>query len=300
MRHGRPVAPFLRVSDETVDPGPWRLGDDQGELADRLEYWDPDTNLLLQRQLLVDLDRLKDETHLGGGCRLDVASLWRSDRTRLRAAGTPVPLDEHHGLVAVSVALEVPGGLVGGTLEVRTVVVRGDDDLDAPSYVARRAGAILWEDRVLVDLEGGSARFPVTVLDFSTLPGVHPDAAWALDWSPHELGQPVLGALRLLVNARNDVVVRAVTTGNEDPVAPIVSSAIRYDVARTLVYGALMSDEFRAARSSFETDSVGRMLSDLLDRYWPGVDTATLSARLHDVPHRLNAELQAGVGLLAP
>jgi len=300
MRHGRAVVPFLRIPAGVVDPGPWHLGDEHEALGDRLEHWDPDTELVLQRQLVVDLDVVRGETRVEDGCRLDVASIWRSDRTRRRGASTPVPLEEDHGLVAIAVALTVPGRLVGGALELRTVIARGENALDVPPYVARRAGAVLWQDRVVVDLEGGAARFPVTVADFSTLPGLHPDAAWALDWSPHDLDQPVLGALRLLVNARNDVVVRAVTTGTDDAAGAIVSSAIRYDVARTLVHGALMSEQFEEQRSSFEADSVGRMLSEMLDRYWPGVDTATLAARLRDVPHRLDAELQAGVGLLAP
>jgi hypothetical protein len=42
------------------------------------------------------------------------------------------------------------------------------------------------------------------------------------------------------------------------------------------------------------------MLSDLLDRLWPGTDSAALAARLGDAPHRLESELQIRTELLAP
>jgi hypothetical protein len=151
---------------------------------------------------------------------------------------------------------------------------------------------------VRVVLEGEAARFPVTVVDFGKLTGIATEAPWCLEWYPHDLDQPVLGAMRLFVNERNEAAVDAVVDAVE-PGSAAVASAMRFDVARALVDGALRNEDFVQSPREFEPDTVGRMLCELLERFWPGVDPATLAGRLAATPHRLESELQAAVGLLA-
>ncbi len=293
-----PVPPFLVAAEESVQPGPWRLAGDQENLGGRLDHWDSDLTLCLYRGVLVDLDLLRDSSGATGLADMALAVVWRSDRTRLRGAGTPVALDCYEGTVALSVAVDIPGRIAGGSLELQTMVVRTAEAPDATPIVARRAGSVLWRDRVLIALEGDAARFPVTVVDFQSLPGFDPCAAWALEWSPHDLNQPVLGAIRLLVNARSAALVAALGDEN-DPARVTIGSMVRFDVARSLVHGVLANDEFVSGPREFEPDSVGRMLGDLLDRYWPGADLPGLAGRARTAPHRLDAELQARTGLLA-
>jgi hypothetical protein len=42
------------------------------------------------------------------------------------------------------------------------------------------------------------------------------------------------------------------------------------------------------------------MIEDLIGRYWPGVSPGVLARRLAEAPHRLESDLQAATGLLAP
>jgi hypothetical protein len=49
---------------------------------------------------------------------------------------------------------------------------------------------------------------------------------------------------------------------------------------------------------SFEEGSVGRMLFELLAMCWPGMPVKALVTRSHDDPGRLEAELQAHLGVL--
>jgi hypothetical protein len=298
MKRTDPVAPFLRADPESVAAGPWSLAGG-GELDDRVDHWDPFLVLHIERQVTVEIDRLLTST---GGLEpgaLVAAALWRSSRTRLKGPGMSVPLGEDRGESTITLAMDVPGIEAGGNLELQTLLMLAGETPRRSPIGAHRAGSVLWSDRFVLSLEGDAARFPMTVDDFAALHGIAADAPWSLEWYPHDLDQPVLGAMRLLVNSRNSIVVEAVG----DALAPesaAVASAIRFDVARALVHGALRNEEFVKGPREFEPETIGRMLSDLLDRYWPGVEPAALAARLAEAPHRLESELQAASGLMGP
>ena len=297
MKRSEAVAPFLCADADSVQPEQWILVGAGEWLDGRIEHWDPDLVLRLERQITVNIDVLLSSTATLTSEGLAVAAAWRSDRTRLKGPGALVSLTGRAGEVTVSLPLDVPGRLSGGSLEVQTLVVRTSEGTGMGPLSARRAGSVLWSDRAVVALEGAAARFPVTVLDFGGLVGVATEAPWALEWYPGDLAQPVLGAMRLLINSRNRAVVEAVS-GETEAEAATITSMIRFDVARNLVHGALRNEEFVHGEREFEPDSVGRMLSRLLDRHWPGADPATLARRLDETPHRLESDLQCGAGLM--
>ena len=277
---------------------PWLLAESEQRVGERVEHWDPDLTLRLNRTVVVDVDAVLASTGIVSADPLAIAAVWKSDRTRLRGPGMSVPLGGRSGEIRISLSLDVPGHLAGGTLETRTVLIRTEGDEKESPIVARRAGAVLWSERVSVALEGSAARFPVTVLDFSAVLGLAGDAPWALEWSPRDLDQPVLGAMRLLVNSGVQRVVEAIS-GSDDAENRSIASMVRFDLARSLVHGALSEEEFVQGTREFEADSVGRMLTNLLDRYWPGVAPEVLARRLAETPHRLESDLQARTGLLA-
>lgn len=298
MKRGGPVAPFRVLATDGVRADPWLLADSGSVLAARIEHWDPDLILRLDRRITVDVDSVLSETGVESADRLALAAAWRSDRTRLRGAGMSVPLRGRQGETAVSLSVDIPGQLAGGSVEIRTVLVLTTEGRGADPIVARRPGSILWSDSAAVALEGAAARFPVAILNFAEIPGLADDAPWALEWSPRDLDQPVLGALRLLVNGAVPAVVKAVS-GGDDPECEVIASMVRFDVARALVHGALSQEDFVLGAGEFEPDSVGRMLQDLLEQYWGGVGVETLARRLTEMPHRFESELQAKAGLLA-
>lgn len=298
MRRAEPVAPFRQAAVDSVRVDPWRFAESEERLRDRAEHWDPDLTLRLNRTVVVDVDAVVTSTGVASADRLAIAAVWKSDRTRLRGPGMSVPLGGRSGEIRISLSLDVPGHLAGGTLEIRTVLIRTEGDEEESPIVARRAGAVLWSERVTVALEGSAARFPVTVLNFSEVPGLAGDAPWALEWSPRDLDQPVLGAMRLLVNSGVPRVVEAISR-SDDTENRSIASMVRFDLARSLVHGALSEEEFVQRTREFEADSVGRMLTNLLDRYWPGVAPEMLARRLVETPHRLESDLQAKTGLLA-
>lgn len=287
-----PAPPFLRPSSDAIRPGPW-TDEALDPLPDRLDDWDPYTDLSLERELVIDLQRVREESGLGRAATLAVVATWTSSSTRLSGGGPAVELGSIASPVRVEIGLGVPGRRAGGVLTIRTALVLRAPDPGAPPIVARRPGSVLWSDARPVQLEGSAARFPVTAVRFSALPGLPDAAAWVLDWRPEELDEPATSALRLLINADREDVVAALRTGGAAPGAEALRSFVRLDVARALIHAALRSDLFVGGSERWDEESLGRLLVDLVGRVWPGIPPRTLATRLADDPARIDGEIQA-------
>ena len=148
-----------------------------------------------------------------------------------------------------------------------------------------------------MDLEGGAARFPVTPADFTSIARLPDHGSWALEWDSEALEAPLLGAMRLLVNTEQASFIEALRSGGSDALRTLTRSFVTYDVARSLVHGALRLREIRRDAEKFEEGSVGRMLFELLASCWPGIPVATLARRRIDDPARIDAELQQYLGV---
>lgn len=287
-----PAPPYLLPSDDAVVVEPWRT-EDGSEIGDRLEHWDPYTDIVLVQVVTVDIDGVRTACQLGPDSALAVTASWVSSRTRLGAEGRTVELGTLGGRVRAFVEVRVPGVISGGRLDLRTRLVLRHSGSDPSPISPTRPGAILWTQGSRIDLEGSAARFPVTPADFTLSPRLPDNGAWALEWNPEALGDPVLGSMRLLVNSCEESLIAAIRSGSPDPRATLLRSFITYDVARSLVYGALRNAALVEQPDRFEDGSVGRMLVELLASCWPGIPVVVLAARGRDDPARLEAELQA-------
>jgi hypothetical protein len=288
---------YLVPADDVASASPW-TDQDGRELPETLDHWDPFTELVLSRALTVDLDKLREQCRVGTDSAFAVIASWRSpNRTRLGGAGERVDLGALDGLVRASVSLIVPGPESGGRLDLTTRLVLRTPGSGPSPISPKRPGAVLWTETERVALEGGSARFPMTAVDFASLARVPDDAAWYVDWDQEDLEAPVLGGLRLLLNSRQPRIISAVRTATDDPAATIVRSLILCDVARHLVRSGLDNETFVDAPDIFAEESVGRLLSDLIATVWPGMPVVSLRARAIHEPARLDAEIQAVLGL---
>ena len=214
----------------------------------------------------------------------------RSDRTGLRIVGTPATVDAANG-VDVHIAVHVRGDALGGTMTVSTGLVWVAGARLGP-LAPGLPGSQLWSDEFRCALEGLAARFPISPVAFSSLPTLDPDAAWTLDWEPTQLDDPVLGAVRLLVNTEHPRVRESVVSGSREPGADVVRALIHFDVARTLVTSALENPEFVERVDAYPDESVGRTIADLIRSHW-NESPAALAARHSRYPRRFEMELQA-------
>lgn len=291
------AAPYLLPSETAVVGHAWAT-EDGSPIGDRFEHWDPHTNLAIVRVMEVDLDAVREGCGLGRDATFALVASWHSSRTRLAGNGEPVELGNAAGLVRVALPLTVPGVDAGGRLDLRTrLVLRAAGG--SPSVISpRRVGATLWTDETRVALEGSAARFPITATEFGDGTGLPEEAAWALEWNVDDLDAPVLGGLRLLINAGHPEVLAALRTGSSDPRSSAVRSFVMFDVARSLVEAALSNERFVEDPEVFEVGSVGRLLHELLTLCWPGVPLPALVERNRATPARVAADLQAHLELL--
>lgn len=290
--------PYLLPPDESVDAEPWRTPDG-AQLPDRLDHWDPFTEVEATRSLTVDVDLVRSACRLPDDTTLAVVASWRSDRTRLSGGADPVELGAMDGTLRVPIEITVPGSTSGGRVELVTEVVLRSAGSGPSPLSPRRPGAVLWRDRAHLVVEGAAARFPLTAVEFESIPRLPAQGLWALDWSAEDLEAPVSASLRLLVNSRDGGVLDALRSGSSDVRSGVIRGFVVYDVARTLVEGALSSEPFVAGPESYQEGTLGRMLFELLASAWPGVPVEALARRLRDDRPRLDAELQAHLGVVS-
>lgn len=290
-----PVPTYLVPERSIVAAEPWTTITGAEALA-TVDHWDPATDLTLTRVLTIDTDELRSQCGLGRSSGFAVSSSWRApNRTRLGDVGEVIELGDRQGLLRVVVSVCVLGSCAGGRVDLRTRLVLRSPGHDPSPVAPARPGSILWHDVHRLQLEGGAARFPMAVVDFRTIANIPDTAAWYLDWNAEELGMPVLGGVRLLLNGSNELIVDIARTGSTHPAMLTVRSLIIGDVARQLITSALKNDEFIDHRNSFADESVGRMVSDLIAAVWPGRSAAQLRDRFQQLPARFEAEIQAAL-----
>ncbi|WP_245906201.1 hypothetical protein [Mycolicibacterium palauense] len=135
-------------------------------------------------------------------------------------------------------------------------------------------------------------------MDFREIPNYPDDAAWLLEWESDELEAPVLGGMRLLVNSSHETLPEMLRSGSSDARSGLLRAFVTFDVARSLVVGALASEHFVEDPESFESGTIGRMLFELISTCWPGAQLSALQARSIDDAARFEAELQARFGVI--
>jgi hypothetical protein len=292
------ATPYLLPPPDTVTADAWRTSDGV-ELGDRLEHWDPFTDVCVVRAITVDVGAIRETCRLPRDAALALTAGWRSDRTRLAGAGPPVELGVLGGMLRVPVTLEIPGPSVGGRVELSTSLVLRTVGTDASVISPRRPGAILWTEVRSILFEGSAARFPLTAVDFKNVPRLPEAGLWALEWDRDDLEAPVSASLRLLVNAGDAALLEAIRSGSNDARAISLRRFITYDVAQSLIDGALTNERFVEGPESFGDGTLGRMLFELIASCWPGIPVSALRRRMIEDPSRLRADLQAHLGVFA-
>lgn len=294
---GTATVPYLLPPDDAVQAEPWTDHTDQ-QLGDRLEHWDPHTTLELNRAVTVDLDTVRYSCRLTEDACFALTTTWHASATRLADGPEPVELADLAGTVAAELAMIIPPERIGGRLDLTTRLVLRHPGTRPTAISPTIPGTTLWFDRHRVAVEGSAARFPVTASDFTATP--FPDSSgWALEWNSQDLNAPLLGTLRLLVNAAQPNLVAALRSGSSDPRASGTRAFIAYDVARTMLEGALRNTEFLDNPYSFDDGTVGRAAADLLSACLPGTDARSAATLAAENPARLSTAIQSHLGTTA-
>ncbi|MFI1537588.1 hypothetical protein [Streptomyces anandii] len=290
----RRVLPYRIPSEDVVAAEPWRLVVDDGEvpLPDALSDWDYQMDLRLRRSVRIDMDRARQQSGLSTDAPLMLSTVWTATGSNLSGPAQLRPLPGA-GTATAEFDVQLLGADLGGLLVLDTALVLASRLADARPSSPRRAGSVLWSDRVKLRLQGDAPQFPMAVIDFART-SFPDDAAWHLQISGG-LEHATMGALLLLVNERNTVTSTAFQNAAKPrPTDRIVLSAVYADAARIMIEHALAHDDFTEG-VDFPDGSLGATLLSLFDQLFPGQLIADIRLRQRQSPALFASDLQAAV-----
>lgn len=276
--------------------GDWvRISDDRSEVLGNLfPIWEPAVSINTFVPIKVDVLGIFEDCNLEPDARLQLGAVWSSSGTMLRGRGDLIDLNSADNGKELRLGVKVDGTKLAKSLDLSLQLILAAPNDHPRPFAPKLPGSILWQsDFHHVILEGEGARFPVEVIGFSY--SMYPDdAAWVLHWDPHNLHQTILGDVRLYFNAKHERVIQAVSNNKLEDFD--LREAIRFDVARTLIYGALSNEEFLENPDGFENGSVGSAIRNMLYLYFPGLsisDIQSNSEQEQTFEPKLQAKLRA-------
>jgi len=273
--------PYLTPRMDRIEVSDWyRLdGDESIPLGELLEDWDAAVDIHMKVAARIDLDGIYEDCQLSPDAQLRFAASWHSAGTGLRGKASAVDLNKSHHSVPLDIKVKVRGTDIAKTLNVALCLVLVSPGTPRSGLTPRLAGSILWQRNKHVLLEGESARFPVELVDFAAKSWAVPsNAGWFLQWDPDDLSQTILGDIRLYLNANHAVVSKAIN--GKEPEDHIVREMIFFDVARSLVVGALANDDFVQDASQYPNGTVGAAVRDILENRFQGRSFSSLRSQM--------------------
>lgn len=257
--------------------------------------WDYDTTLSLFRPLTIDGARARRTSGLVDGSELDLSVQWFASSSALRGRAWRCPVPAVDGFEA-AVAFDLPGGDLGGTLELVTSITLRTAASGSSAAAAARPGSVLWSDRLRVLLQGDNTLFPIAPADFHDLP--YPTGA---GWYLHideDLEAAALGSLLLLVNERHDVVMQALDTAASPTEADRrVLSTLRSDVLRVMVEQALTHEDL-SDEVEYPSGSLGALLLHVVRNAFPSFSLEAMRRERRTAPALFSSRIQAASNLL--
>jgi hypothetical protein len=273
----------------------WQLksGDAAIELPDHHENWDPTVDLEVSRKITVDGARLRDECALVDDVRLRLLGGWHSENARTKHFPWRYDLRLPNRFEG-TIEFRIPGAEVATSIDLIVGAVLVAKERRQPLVAASVPGSWLWKDVQELRLEQTHGRFPMEWTDFGRS-GLPAEAPWYLDWPSQDWDAPLLGALRLRLNATNPAMRNVMELPETDGKRQIAIRSAILDVAKQLVIAALGSDDFVENHASCPEGSVGFSIRLLIAMAFQGESMATLRTRLRDHAGNFHMQLQAAV-----
>lgn len=265
------VRPFAMASEDSVRfSKPWHQLRTDGEdqlLGAAIEDWDYMTVLRLNSELDIGRTEALERAHLGPKSELTIVISAGSSATKVRR---PVWLQALSGAKTqrLSVEIELPGDELGGRLDLITQLVVSKPD-PADELAPTAIGSTIWREKHSVFLEGSAPQFPTESGDLSQPPYRCAHAAWVLEVIADDIEMPAAAAVRLIINDTHPL-MRRILEGDSSPECVTALETIRWDVARQLVELALTDDVFLEHDGTFEEDTLGSLLMNVININFPG------------------------------
>lgn len=276
--------PYVVPLRESVRFGPWLIRQ-QGEwvtASSEFEGWDPGSDVLLRREVSLDVEAVVGRTLIPAGASLAVVTSWVSSGVNMSGEAGRTAVSRHDSFLH---EVRLPGSQVGGTVLLKTALLLADAVPFRPG-VAHLPGSVFVSDQFRLALEGSAAMFPVAIVDFAHT-SHDSDASWHLAASS-DLEAPFMGRFQLKVNSRDRELVAAI--GAEQPTERQVAliEEMRHQVAMLLLeYAQLCDLDGSVTGGEFYPDSVGDALARVLSS--AGGERVTSPTGDHTVAERRSA-----------
>lgn len=291
----RDVRVPFRQAVTPAEMGPWqfKIGDATIDLPENHENWDPTIDLDVSRKIIVDGSRLRDESALVDDVRVRLLAGWHSENARTKHFPWRYDLRLPNRFEG-TVEFRIPGADVATSVDIIVGAVLVGRERRQPLVAATVPGSWLWKDVQELRLEQTRGRFPMEWTDFKRS-GLPTEAPWYLDWPSQDWEAPLLGALRLRLNATNPAMRNIVELPEMDEKRQIAIRSAILDVAKQLVIAALGSDDFIENHASCPEGSVGFCIRLLVAMAFQGESMMTVRNRLKDQPGNFHMQLQAAI-----
>lgn len=250
------------------------------------------STIQVRRHLSVDAEGVRRDCGLPAHMPLLVSASWSSAGTFVKRRLAQIELSGRDILQRFDLSGEIPGAEVAGTLQIETSIMLACDNAQAAALIANYAGSVLARDRHAVYLDESTSRFPVEIVDFNAGFWANPEAGWRLSWNSLDMEAPFLRSIRLFVNAGHTRVVQAVSDEPPSPEAKAIRDAIYFDVARSLILGALKNDEFVSRGGNYGDGTCGRAIYTLIQLLFPGDGLDGLKSAAEQRPEHFGSDLQ--------
>lgn len=190
----------------------------------------------------------------------------------------------------------IPGKQIAGSTEIIFYAVLDNENLDSSfSIFAKEKGSILFEQSIILHLEGNQALFPVKAIDFSQnndIPGKN--ALYFLKKKFMQLDSNFNSAYRLYFNTKHPLFNKINSDNENDLSSAYLIKMIMYDVYRTIVEDALdeqngLQEISESTEDAYSLRAVySRIIIDLMN-YFPNKDLDGMKQLLNSDEQSRNA-----------
>lgn len=269
--------PYLTPTYEHIEIGDWHLVNDEDVdvLGELLPNWDPALDIRATVEVKLNLEGIYQACRLKPDAVLRLAAVWESPGTVLKGRGAFTDVQVFHSPQQAQLTVEVEGIKLASKLNFTVNLILLYAGAEPEPLAPKMIGSILAQKTQSVLLEGEGARFPTEVIDFKDT-HYPSEAGWALYWDPDNLEQTVSGEVRLFINSQHQRIVRAVS--KQLPEDYGIREAMRFDLARTLIYGALGNSEFVEEPDNYKYGTIGASIRNMLRLYFPETSFSQLRA----------------------
>lgn len=188
----------------------------------------------------------------------------------------------------------IPGEELAGTVELAFIMALEGEADKRLTTCATQVGSIIYENRIVIHLEGNQALFPVKAIDFSVPEIARPNALYYLNRKFKQLNSNFNSSYTLYFNSSHPLFKKINMDSQNESSNQYLLRTIMYDVYRTIVLDAL--DEVHGLteiqipendEDCFSLSAVySRIVGDIIRIYFPEKDLVGMKKMISDEESR--------------